>query len=879
MANKKISGFDDLRKTPITTGDADVTYVAGFAAFGTNDNNTANVNVQLSGAELIVSLQKKLDLSQFETGILPALRGGTGLNSISTLLNANVNYSTDGTGKLPPQRWIPTGGNVNQYINYLGGWSNISTGTTYQAGDGLEIDTTTTPDTIKADLKLNGGIVFESSELAIDLGASTITGTLGIRNGGTGIVFTGTAPTSGDSIRVNAGGTAMEYYTPTDDNTTYTLTNGTVANPKIILTPSTGTADQVQFIGSGSTTIQGSAGTITVSSTDTNTTYELLNTVNTNVLKLDKVLPFPGPAGSLTFTAGTGISLDNTVAGTIEITNSSPNNPDAYNLIPQTGSNPSIELKKNSTVAAGTVNFTGGSNITVDGGALPGTITISAPNVGDVYDLRLQSNSSDPNLFLRAGNPPVTQDTINFKAGTNMGIESDGSGVITFDATNDNTTYTYTADGTADPNLRLSDGTTDQDIQLVGGTNVNINNSGNIITIDSTGGGGSGNSVQTLTSTAWNFTLGNSAIFTPTDNGATNPVDQLVASNFPAGARGSLELVPTNTNNFKLFSNSKVPSADSVISISPTNNTIFHYFYDGTTFYWFYDDSYIDPVYVPPSNDPTVDGTNLLGFWYPGSFSSVTNGSGVPFGATWTKSAGGGLIGDLNRVGSTSTANPGVRWYDRDAASEEAPYWGMSEGTSNEGAWESGVTSTSIGSWSSTFYFMATSETGNGYNGILDPNKNDNEALYLYNRQLYLFTPSTYVQGTFPAFTAANNLEDEWIFVHIEFIHNLASSLVNTYIGCQLTYDASTAGGGPGTITGTDGNPITLTSTGLAVFSENPGTLNDGTWASFIYGGITNTSFQWDGGRLGMCAVYNGQLTSSTVVANWESTRTAYYIG
>lgn len=821
MANKKISGFDDLRKTPLTTGDADITYVSGFAAFGTNDSNTPDVNVQFSGAELIVSLQKKLNLSQFETGILPVLRGGTGLNNISTLLNSNVDYSTDGTGLLPPNKWIPTGGAVNQYINYLGGWSTISTGTTYQAGDGIEIDVSTTPDTIKASLKSNGGIVFETNRLALDLSATSITGTLRVTDGGTGLSTMGSV---GDSIRINSTSSGFEYYTPTDDNTTYTLEN----------------------------------------------------LINSNLINLKDSTP--SSAGQVQFTAGTGITLDNSTAGTIEITNSSPNNPDAYNLIPATGNNPNLELKKNSTIAAGTVNFTGGSNITVDGGVLPGTITISATDVGDIYDLRLQSNVSDPDLTLRVGSPPAPQNVINLKAGTNMGIESDASGVVTFDATNDNTTYTYTADGTADPNLRLSDGTTDQDIQLVGGTNVNINNSGNIITIDSTGGGG-GNSVQTLTSTAWNFTLGNSAIFTPTDNGATNPVDQLVASNFPAGARGSLELVPTNTNKFKLFSNSKVPSADSVISISPTNNTIFHYFYDGTTFYWFYDDSYIDPVYVPPSNNPTVDGTNLLGFWYPGSFSSVTNGSGVPFGATWTKSAGGGLIGDLNRVGSTSTANPGVRWYDRDAASEEAPYWGMSEGTSNEGAWESGVTSTSIGSWSSTFYFMATSETGNGYNGILDPNKNDNEALYLYNRQLYLYTPSTYVQGTFPAFTAANNLEDEWIFVHVEFIHNAASSLVNTYIGCQLTYDASTAGGGTGSITGTDGNPITLTSTGLAVFTENPGTLNDGTWASFIYGGITNTSFQWDGGRLGMCAVYNGQLTSSTVVANWESTRTAYYIG
>lgn len=48
------------------------------------------------------------------------------------------------------------------------------TNTTYTAGDGLDLTTTT----FSADLKLNGGIVIESTELAIDLGASSITGTL-----------------------------------------------------------------------------------------------------------------------------------------------------------------------------------------------------------------------------------------------------------------------------------------------------------------------------------------------------------------------------------------------------------------------------------------------------------------------------------------------------------------------------------------------------------------------------------------------------------------------------------------------------------------------------------------------------------------------------
>ena len=59
-------------------------------------------------------------------------------------------------------------------------------GTTYQGGDGIEIDTSTSPDTIQTDLKVNGGIVVQSGELAIDLSASSITGTLPVSKGGTG---------------------------------------------------------------------------------------------------------------------------------------------------------------------------------------------------------------------------------------------------------------------------------------------------------------------------------------------------------------------------------------------------------------------------------------------------------------------------------------------------------------------------------------------------------------------------------------------------------------------------------------------------------------------------------------------------------------------
>jgi len=50
------------------------------------------------------------------------------------------------------------------------------------AGDGLD----KSGSTLSVDLKANGGIVIDSTEMAVDLGASSITGTLGVADGGTG---------------------------------------------------------------------------------------------------------------------------------------------------------------------------------------------------------------------------------------------------------------------------------------------------------------------------------------------------------------------------------------------------------------------------------------------------------------------------------------------------------------------------------------------------------------------------------------------------------------------------------------------------------------------------------------------------------------------
>jgi hypothetical protein len=67
---------------------------------------------------------------------------------------------------------------------------------TLTPGNGIDITNGNGTIAIDLDLKANGGLVIENTELALDLGASSITGTLAVADGGTGATDSGTARTN-----------------------------------------------------------------------------------------------------------------------------------------------------------------------------------------------------------------------------------------------------------------------------------------------------------------------------------------------------------------------------------------------------------------------------------------------------------------------------------------------------------------------------------------------------------------------------------------------------------------------------------------------------------------------------------------------------------
>ena len=98
-----------------------------------------------------------------------------------------------------------------------GSWAARSA-TAYTAGDGLDLSV---GNEFSADLKSNGGIVIESTELALDIGASSITGTLAVDDGGTGQ----TSYTNGQLLIGNTTGNTLAKATLTA-GTNITITEG-----------------------------------------------------------------------------------------------------------------------------------------------------------------------------------------------------------------------------------------------------------------------------------------------------------------------------------------------------------------------------------------------------------------------------------------------------------------------------------------------------------------------------------------------------------------------------------------------------------------------------------------------------------------------------
>ena len=144
-------------------------------------------------------------------GSVGTAQGGTGVTTGLTQLDAgNITSGTlavgrGGTGATTLDNLITLGSHTTgNYVQSISGGNGITAGAASEGG---------TP-TVAIDAKTNGGLVIESNKLAVDLGASSITGTLAVADGGTGAtslnnLITLGSHTTGNYVQSISGGNGI----------------------------------------------------------------------------------------------------------------------------------------------------------------------------------------------------------------------------------------------------------------------------------------------------------------------------------------------------------------------------------------------------------------------------------------------------------------------------------------------------------------------------------------------------------------------------------------------------------------------------------------------------------------------------------------------
>jgi len=179
-----------------------------FNWIDSTDSWTASEHIDLvSGKEFKIAGTSVLSGSTLGSGVT-----GSSLTSVGTISTGVWNGTTigrahGGTGltAAPSNGQLLIGNGSGYALSTLTAGSNITItegsgtisiasagGASVAAGDGIDV----VGSTVSLDLKANGGLVIESTEACVDLGASSITGTLAIGDGGTGATSASAARTA-----------------------------------------------------------------------------------------------------------------------------------------------------------------------------------------------------------------------------------------------------------------------------------------------------------------------------------------------------------------------------------------------------------------------------------------------------------------------------------------------------------------------------------------------------------------------------------------------------------------------------------------------------------------------------------------------------------
>jgi hypothetical protein len=199
-----------------------------FRWLNATDSWTSSEHIDLaSGKEFKINGTSVLSGSTLGSGVTSSSLTSVGTLTTGTWSASTIAVNKGGTGQTSytdGQLLIGnTSGNTLSKATLTAG-SNITitngngsitiAASSVTAGDGIDVS----GQEVSLDLKANGGLVIESTELAVDLGASSITGTLAVADGGSGATtLTGILKGNGTSA-----------FTAATEGTDYLSSNSTV---------------------------------------------------------------------------------------------------------------------------------------------------------------------------------------------------------------------------------------------------------------------------------------------------------------------------------------------------------------------------------------------------------------------------------------------------------------------------------------------------------------------------------------------------------------------------------------------------------------------------------------------------------------------------
>lgn len=378
----------------------------------------------------------------------------------------------------------------------------------------------------------------------------------------------------------------------------------------------------------------------------------------------------------------------------------------------------------------------------------------------------------------------------------------------------------------------------------------------------------------------WDYATDGPNLIVNLGSGLENKLTVGSLTNFPNGSTGFVIMNPQNSTDYKMPSEdhgsitgitSKMSGGDA--SLGGTNDVLWEWTYDGSTFYWQKFQNYVDPIY-PPS--VVFDSTGLLAFYHPESYNESVNGASLVAGTPVPNIATSILIGDL-AVGSNVT---NAEFYTRDDSVSRPAFWSLA-GDSNSIVSPQAFAGLPV---TNTVSCYIQGPFAASYSTIFDFDEGGNyqELLYINSNRTFEFSYSPAITLGYPALVdysgnpGGADLSNEWIFISVSL--DDANNEVIFYAGCQSSLDAANAAGGAtnwdytgqGDFVAVDANGLYKETNAFAIGTNN--------FTRFLYGQSVGSVSEGAKCHLGMLGIYSTVLGDAQVTQNWLDSRSVYYI-